>query len=319
MTLTNEESAFLFLCLLSFIMAICYLLYWCIFSSKKNERLCKNKPDAFYDGRGMFVIRFFVMVICPVIGPCFFLVGWLMHHILFRKDVDLTDVIFKKDRIRRFFKDDEIKEHNVAPIEETILLDEKKNERSLIMNVIQQNMNTSLSSMKLALDSEDPETSHYAASALQDYFNKFHAVTKKLLIEIDKEPADEYQCEKLLIDHLREPLKQNIFSHAEHKKYTDILDKMSEKLYRKVPDNLSCEQYEDIILVMIRQNSFENAAKWCERLMQTYPYESCTYKCRAQLYYETGDNDRLFELLDEIKRKDIRLDAETAEFIRVFG
>lgn len=318
MTLTKEETAFLFLCLISFLAAVCYLLWGCLVSAPKNERLCRDKQGAFYDGRGTYVIRFFVMALCPVLGPCFLLMGWLMYRILFRKSPDLTDVIFKKSRVRQFLKDDEEREQNMAPIEETILLGEKKNERSLIMNVIQQNMNGSLSSLLLALNSEDPETSHYAASALQEFFNNFHTVLKKLSAEIEKEPEDEYKYEEMLIDHMRGPLKQNVFSGVEQKKYAGILEKTGERLYQKAPDRLSCERYEDIILVTLRQGDFEKAAAWCGRLAEQYPCELCAYKCRARLYYETGDKDRLFELLEELGRQDITLDAETTEFIRVF-
>ena len=44
-------------------------------------------------------IRSAVMLLCPVVGVCFFLVSWLLYRLVFRTPVDLSDVVFSKERV----------------------------------------------------------------------------------------------------------------------------------------------------------------------------------------------------------------------------
>ena len=113
------------------------------------------------------------MVLCPVIGPLFFFMGQLFYLLVFWRDVDLADVIFSKERVRTRMKADEERERDIIPLEEAILVNEKKDLRMVMMNVIKEDIRNSLASITLALDSEDSEASHYAAAVLSDELNKF--------------------------------------------------------------------------------------------------------------------------------------------------
>lgn len=55
----------------------------------------------------------------------------------------------------------------MAPLEESLAVSDKRNMRMLMLNVIRGDMQKSLESITMALNSEDSETSHYAASVLQ--------------------------------------------------------------------------------------------------------------------------------------------------------
>ena len=54
-----------------------------------------------------FIIRAIVMLCCPVIGPCFFLVGNVLYLTVFSGAVDLEDVIFSKERVKTYLHADE--------------------------------------------------------------------------------------------------------------------------------------------------------------------------------------------------------------------
>ena len=57
----------------------------------------------------------------------------------------------------------------------TIKISDKKNLRMLMLNIIRGDMEESLEVISMALDSEDSETSHYAASVLHDELNAFRS------------------------------------------------------------------------------------------------------------------------------------------------
>lgn len=145
-------------------------------------------------GKMLIFIRFFLMLFCPVIGILYFVCSMLFHKLLFHKKVDLSDVIFNKEKIRQVERSDLERERNIAPIEETIAVSDYKNQRQLMMNVLRNDYRDSLGSISLALNSADSEVSHYAASALRDELGAFrNSVSQK-----HKEMlADEKMLEKL--------------------------------------------------------------------------------------------------------------------------
>lgn len=316
--LTKEEIIFLVVCFANFLIALCYLLWGIFICVPAKGFYHRKEKEKNTDNRRTFLIRFVIMLLCPVVGICFFLMGWLTFHIFFHQKVDLADVIFSKDRRRQHLKDDEEKERNMASMEETLAVGDIKNQRSLIMSVIQRDLDTSLCSIILALNSKDSETSHYAASALQDVLNDFRLQTQKLSAKIEKEDDDETDYEEMLIDYMGKILTQKIFTGMEQNKYVKVLEATGEKLYEKNKERFTPERYENIVICLLDQNEFEKTEIWCLRMAQHYPDELSTYKCGLKNYYKTNNSEKFFELLEELKQHNVVLDHETIEIIRVF-
>ena len=63
----------------------------------------------------------------------------------------------------------------MVALEEALEVSDKKSLRTLMMNVIRGDYKHSLSAIALALNSEDSETAHYAASVLQDVLSDFRS------------------------------------------------------------------------------------------------------------------------------------------------
>lgn len=76
-------------------------LVWgiCVAVPAKNAAQGEENP-VLHDNRRAYVIRFIVMLLCPVTGPLFFLGSHLLFLLFFRREVDLEDVVFSKERIR---------------------------------------------------------------------------------------------------------------------------------------------------------------------------------------------------------------------------
>ena len=181
MTLARDERIFLTVLLVNLAVALVYLLAGVLFLVPAHAAAAgEEKGEALYDNRRTYLLRFLVMVLCPVIGPLFFFMGQLFYLLVFWRDVDLADVIFSKERVRTRMKADEERERDIIPLEEAILVNEKKDEALVMMNVIKEDIRNSLASITLALDSEDSEASHYAAAVLSDELNKFRLYVQRL-------------------------------------------------------------------------------------------------------------------------------------------
>ena len=228
----NGTLAFVILWIVNALIALVYLLVGIFLYVPACDLKREQGEEIQYDNRRAFFIRFIVMVLCPVVGPAFFLCSYLIYKTVFRQAVDLEDVIFSKERVQTHLKADEERERNMAPLEESLAVSDKRNMRMLMLNVIRGDMQKSLESITMALNSEDSETSHYAASVLRDELNDFRSNVQKMYTQMQQETETETECEEMLIDYMNRILSQKIFTTMEQTKYVNMLEEAAESLYQ---------------------------------------------------------------------------------------
>ena len=320
MILARDERIFLIVLLVNLVVALVYLLAGALFIVPAHAAATDREKEEFlYDNRRTYLLRFLVMLLCPVIGPLFFFMGQLFYLLVFWRDVDLADVIFSKERVRTHMKADEERERDIIPLEEAILVNEKKDLRMVMMNVIKEDIRNSLASITLALDSEDSEASHYAAAVLSDELNKFRLYVQKLWRRIQEEEPGETECEEILLDYMDNILRQRIFSNHEQRKFVNILTETAESLYQKDAARLTLGRYEEVCLRALEIKDFDCTAKWCGRMKEQFPEERPSYACRLKLCFARQDREGFFEALEALKKSNVVIDNETLELIRIFS
>lgn len=271
------------------------------------------------DGRVVYVMKFIIMLLCPVAGPIFFGVGHILFRFVFRQDVHLEDVIFSKERVRTNERADEERERNIAPLEEALAVSDKESLRGLMLNVIRGDVHNSLAAISLALNSQDSETSHYAASVLQDELNDFRGNVQKVWREIEKEEEDETDCEYYLIPYMNNMLEQKVFTDMEQRNMVKKFVDVGESLFRKSPQRFTSQYYEWICMRLLDVRDFEGMETWCQRAAQQYPEELSSYTCKLKLYFTAENKEKFFETLEALKHSSIVIDRETLALIRTFG
>lgn len=317
--MTDKECFFVIVCLVNAAISVLYLVWGiCVAVPAKNAAQGEEN-SVLHDNRRAYVIRFIVMLLCPVTGPLFFLGSHLLFLLFFRREVDLEDVVFSKERIRQHLKADEERERDIVPVEEALAVSDQKYLRGLMLKVLRGDIQESLEAITLALDSEDSETSHYAASVLQDELNEFRTYVQKLYVEMQHEEEDETDCEEMLIGYMDAVLKQKVFTGVEQSQFVEMMDEAAQELYRKDIAKMTPAYYEAVILRSLELKLFEQAGVWCQRLEEAYPDQLTAYSCRMKLYYTEGKRKQFFEVLDQIKKSEIVIDSETLEFIRIFS
>ena len=319
MILTREESIFLLVLVLNLVIALAYFIYGTIIAAPVKTRKRKGETEVLRDSRRTYLIRFLVMVLCPVVGILFFLVSQFLYLTIFRFGVNLDDVTFKKDRVETQVKANEEVERNVIPVEEAIAVNDKKSLRTAMMSIIRGEMDGSMSSIALALDAEDSETAHYAASVLSDKLNEFRMNVRKMYAKIQEESSDQTECEEELIGYMNHLLKEKIFTELEQNGFVRMMEEAAEILYNKNAFKLTAEHYEGVCLRLMETEDFEKAEKWCNRMVEHIPEELCTYTCRLKLYFTLRDRAAFFKTLDGLKKSDVVIDSETLEIIRIFS
>lgn len=314
-----DEIIFLIVLCVNTLTAVIYLLWGIIFVVPAKEQQIENEWERLFDNRRAFLIKFIIMLLCPVIGPLFFIVTYLLDKILFWTAPDLEDVIFSKDRVKIQLKADEERVRNMVPLEEALAINEKKNLRMVMMNMVKGEIQDSLAAIALALDSEDSESSHYAASVMTDELNEFRTKVHTLSQEIEKEKEEETAFEELLIDYMNHVLKLQIFTPIEQKRFVHLMADTAEKLRGKNMSKLKEEQYEGVCLRLMEIKDYANSEKWCSWLAEQYPKQLSAYTCRLKLYFTLQNREAFFSTLNELKKSDVVIDRETLELIRVFS
>lgn len=286
---------------------IIVLIYW----------LC-TIPPAKKGERKDFWICGAVMVLCPIIGPCFFCLSQVLFKTFFFQPVDLEGVIFSKERVRTFVRADEESERNMVPLEEAIEVADTENLRNLMMNIVRGDIKKSLSAIALALNSEDTETAHYAASVLQDALNDFRNTVQKGHRLLRSSEENRVVHAGILLDYMNQVLEQKVLTDVEQKDYVRIMDEIAEILYEVGKEQMTSSQFEAVSLRLLEVSEFECCQKWCERAQYQYPNTLATFTCQLKLYFNSGQKERFFEVIEELKKSAIVIDSETLELIRVF-
>ncbi len=333
----RREIIFLIIVIINAIIAIAYLLislFIVLPISKKKykdewEEKQRNKPVSIdekkeeyvflRDGAATYVMRFIIMLLCPVAGIVFFGVGHVLYAIFFHKKVSLDDVVFSKERVKTYIMADEERERNLVPLEEGIAISNKRDLRGLMMNVVKEDVSESLAAITMALNSSDSETSHYAAAVLVDELNDFRANVQKIMGAIHEEGPEQTDYEILLVGYMNQILRQRVFSDMEQSKFALIMSEAMQILYEKDKTKIEVEMYEGMCLRLLEVREFELMSEWCNKLTAAFPEELAAYTTKLKMYFTTKEKERFLATLKDLRNSKVTVDQETLELIRVFS
>lgn len=300
--MNGQYRLFLILIILNFVIVLIYLI-WSYLRQKEKK--------------GSIWVKAWTMFLCPIVAPAFIGLSYLSWCLLSQK-LDVSDIIFSKDKEEEILYPDEDTEKNMISLEEALTVTDKRNLRTVMMNVLRGDYYSSLSSISLALNSEDSETSHYAASILQDVLNNFRVDVQNRYAECLKENEQTVQNCTELIEYMNPVLVQGVFTDIEQKSMVMKLDEVCEIAWNYGKEEISSSCYEMVILRLLEIEEFEECRKWCERAMEQYPRTLASYTCQLKLYFSCGEKEHFFDVMERLKHSDIAIDNETLELIRTF-
>lgn len=302
--MTREVILFFVIFFVNLIVSVAYLLW----NGMRDEEK-RNRND---------IITFVVMVLCPVVGPLFFLLAFCLLKLFMSDPVDLEDVIFSKERVRTAVRAQEEQERNIVSIEEAIAITNHKDLRQLMMNVVRGDIREYLASLSLALDSEDTETAHYAASVLQDALNDFRVNVDKQKKTALEEGESQKAAAEMLLQYMNPVLEQKVFNPMEQRNYVLLMDEVAEAYFKNWPEQMPGSSFEMLSIRLLEISEFEKCEKWCARAKTYFPNALSTYTCQLKLYFNAGNKEKFFEVVEALKHSSVVVDSETLELLRVF-
>jgi len=312
--MTREEWLFLLLIVINTVIAVVYLILGWLLRSDE-------------EGKQYYVMKAVVMALCPLVGPLFIFIGYCHYRIWMHRPVDLSDVVFNKEKRRSIVRADEENEKNMVPLEEAIAVTDTDNLRNYMLQVLKGNVKQSLAAIALALDSEDSETSHYAASVLQDELNTFRTNVQKIYEETrpeETEEGEQYGEEQfryciLLLEYLNPILGQKVFTPIEQVPFVRMMDEVTEILYQYAAEKLTALFCEWTGIRLLDIKDFERCELWGKRSLECFPEELSSYTMLLKLYFTMNRGEDFSRVLNALKQSQIVVDSETLELIRIFS
>ena len=209
-------------------------------------------------------------------------------------------------------------ERNMVSLEEALEVTDKKSLRTLMLNVIRGDYRNSLAAINLALNSEDSETAHYAASVLQDVLNDFRSKVQTDYLLCQEENEQQVgNCIKL-VEYMNPILEQQVLTNLEQRSMAERMQEVLQKAWELDKIKISSTVYEKVCQRLLEVKDYEKCTLWCDRAMEQYPGVLSSYTCQMKLYFSCGKKEKFFQVMQELRDSDIAIDNETLELIRTF-
>lgn len=146
----------------------------------------------------------------------------------------------------------------MVSLEEALEVTDKKSLRTLMLNVIRGDYQNSLSSINLALNSEDSETAHYAASILQDVLNNFRSQVQEKYLLCQEENEQQVENCVNLVEYMNPILEQKVLTDIEQKSMTDKMQEVLQKAWDLDKIRISSTVYEKSASVCWKSKTTKN-------------------------------------------------------------
>lgn len=257
---------------------------------------------------------FLLLIFCPFIGP---VIAISMYRQRVNEENTLPDWIINANQNQveqqSFVPIDVEKEKNNIPVIDAILLNENKVKRKLLMDLLKNNSPNNMKVLNFALQSQDSETSHYAASAILEIKRKLLNTIHKLEQELENNPND---LNKLCsyVEAIKEYTDNGFFDSITEDKYKGIYSSTLEKMIEIEPFNE--EFYVKKINHDIEARRFEIAKYYGEMFLRYCPNEEDAYFMIMQLHYEMKNFEELHNVLEKLKQSTVRLSPKGLEKMR---
>ncbi|GMQ60033.1 hypothetical protein AN1V17_44330 [Vallitalea sediminicola] len=260
--------------------------------------------------RQLVFIRFVITMVLPILGIIFLtLIDIGLKSKSGVHDFDFNQISSSNDYSIYDLND----KRDIVPIEEALILNDNIVKRELVINMIKDKTLSNVNGLKLALQDEDTETSHYAASAIMQIKSEFENKIKDLTVKYEKNNND-----SALIREYIEVLKDYIDIGLMEKQMEKRLKNDYSKLLSQII-NLGIKDKEYYIMkidIDLDMEDFGQARHFCNLFLEQYEKLEDPYLLFMKLHYRLKDYNMLNKRIEELKELPISLSSEALNKIR---
>jgi len=264
----------------------------------------------------LMMLSWFIFIV-PLAGAIYLLIGLLINYIIRKRNVDMSDVSFSQEREKLILPPNKDAEMNYVPIHDAIAVSDTASLRKLLLDTMLSNAKRKLSGIAIAMNSNDTESSHYAATMVMDALAKLRPAAQDMVERLKKTPED-VEMNLLTFDFIYEFLDLKIMSGIEQVSYMYTLDGVAENLFIHNLWYMTATHYLKLTDLFITINDYATAEKWCSRAEKYRPYMLDTYKAKLHLLYNQRNYKEFLKCLNSLKNSEILVDDEIIDLFRIY-
>ncbi len=259
-----------------------------------------------------------VMLLTPPIGVICFFINFILSLFDRKSAIDYEELTFSKEKKQFAKQTDYETEKEFVPLEEALIISDVTDKRHALLNVLKADVSNNMSSLVKALDNEDSETAHYAASALMDMIQKY---TKRLTELSAKYKSDKKDMDvnREYADLVCEYMNSGVLGEVELKKQAHLYIELVENLNKNHPEALDSDHYRYIVSSLIKLGKYDEADQWANLSIERQPNVEQSYLNLLDVKYKQENWDEFKTALDRMIKSDVQLSQKGIGAIRFWN
>lgn len=224
-----------------------------------------------------------------------------------REEVGIEKMRINDEIYRSILMDDDNARDTVVPLQEALLVNQPKQRRELMMDVMYSGADSYVDQLKEARMNDDTEVVHYAITALVEIQKEFDLKFQKLDREYEEDPTNSgllFEYLDLLEEYLASGVLEGNMREVQERRYSELLEKAIERR----PESRAF--YEKKIRTDLRLGEYDGALRYAGKMMERWPENEAGYLLMIQYYAVVGDRDGIQKILDSFCEGQVYLSAE---------
>ncbi len=260
-------------------------------------------------------IRGIIMILCPVTALACYFFSYMQDMIFKKQEVDYANLSMDKTKKEFELGIDKEAEMKMLPMEEVLTVSTTKDRREAMINLLKTDVSDRLGLIRKAVENEDPETAHYAASALTDIFGKFTGEVNHLQAAYDSDRSNR-EINEEYIDVVLRILGSGALFGVEEMTYLYIYTGLMENLMKHHPKAVNGEQCAMMVKALYKEGKSAEAERWAELSLEKWPDEEQSYLNVLYIKYNLGKEEEFYRYLKELTGSGIALSRKGLDIVR---
>lgn len=267
--------------------------------------LVKNKEE-----KAGAVLMFFLFLAVPVFGILMYYIPIWMFGLLHGRNVyNIEDLIYAGENESYVERPDVEKEMNVVPVKEALVINDSKEKRKVILDIIKTDMSRNYKTILPALKDDDSETSHYAAAMAMEIQSR----QRKVINGLEERLAQGESVEEELLKAYRSYADSRVLTGRDmadiKDRYIRLIKTAGEEKTFGRPYYITLADY------LAERKQYEEGIATLRAGIEAEPDEKL-YDKLLELYYLMGRKKEFADTIKEIRNSDIVLSPERLERLR---
>lgn len=259
-----------------------------------------------------------VMLLTPPFGVICFFVNFIISLFDRKSDIDYLELTFSKEKKEFAQQTDYETEKEFVPLEEALIISDVQDKRRALLNVLKADVSNNMKSLVKALDNEDSETAHYAASALMDVLQKYSKKLSGLSVKFKENPEDA-DINREYADTTYEYISSGVLGEIEVKKYAHLYVDLIDNLNKYHPELIDTEQYKNVVECLLKIGRYGDADKWASLSIERQPNIEQSYLNSLNVKYKTEAWDEFKQVLDKMLKSGAQLSDKGIGVVRFWN